>query len=104
MAYSFVLTGGGTGGHVFPALAVASELRDRGHSVLFIGSSEKMEARLVPEAGFDIRFVPTGALNRVNLATRIRSAFRIPAGVLGAWRILRKSRPEAVFSTGGYVT
>src|SRR4051812_22801296 len=104
MAYSFVLTGGGTGGHVFPALAVARVLRDRGHSVLFIGSREKMEARLVPEAGFDIRFVRTGALNRVDLGTRIRSAFRIPAGIADAWRILGSFRPQAVFSTGGYVT
>ncbi len=104
MAYSFVLTGGGTGGHVFPALAVARVLRDRGHSVLFIGSREKMEARLVPEAGFEIRFVRTGALNRVDLPTRIRSAFRIPAGVVDAWRVLKNYRPHAVFSTGGYVT
>ncbi|MFL6451957.1 MAG: undecaprenyldiphospho-muramoylpentapeptide beta-N-acetylglucosaminyltransferase [Bryobacteraceae bacterium] len=104
MAYSFVLTGGGTGGHVFPALAVARVLRDRGHSVLFIGSQQKMEARLVPEAGFEIRFVRTGALNRVDLGTRVRSAFRIPAGVLDAWRILQTFRPQAVFSTGGYVT
>src|SRR3954462_2808294 len=103
MAYSFVLTGGGTGGHVFPALAVARVLRGRGHSVLFIGSREKMEARLVPEAGFEIRFVRTGALNRVNLATRIRSGFRIPAGVRDAWRVLGSFRPQAVFSTGGYV-
>jgi UDP-N-acetylglucosamine--N-acetylmuramyl-(pentapeptide) pyrophosphoryl-undecaprenol N-acetylglucosamine transferase len=104
MAYSFVLTGGGTGGHVFPALAVARVLRERGHSVLFIGSREKMEARLVPEAGFKMRFVRTGALNRVDLGTRIRSAFRIPAGVVDAWRILGNFRPQAVFSTGGYVT
>ncbi|MFL6415414.1 MAG: undecaprenyldiphospho-muramoylpentapeptide beta-N-acetylglucosaminyltransferase [Bryobacteraceae bacterium] len=104
MAYSFVLTGGGTGGHVFPALAVARVLRERGHSVLFLGSREKMEARLVPEAGFEIRFVRTGALNRVDWSTRIRSALRVPAGVLDAWRILGNFRPDAVFSTGGYVT
>ena len=104
MAYSFVLTGGGTGGHVFPALAVARVLRERGHSVLFLGSREKMESRLVPEARFEIRFVRTGALNRVNFRTRIQSAFRIPAGVLDAGRVLRSVRPDAVFSTGGYVT
>lgn len=88
---------------MFPALAVARVLRDRGHSVLFIGSREKMEARLVPEAGFEIRFVRTGALNRVDLLTRIRSAFRIPVGIVDAWCILRAFRPNVVFSTGGYV-
>src|SRR3954447_24983631 len=100
MAYSFVLTGGGTGGHVFPALAVARVLRERGHSVLFLGSREKMEARLVPESGFEIRFVRTGALNRVDWSTRLRTAFRVPAGVLDAWRNLGSFRPDAVFSTG----
>lgn len=89
---------------MFPALAVGRALRERGHSVLFLGSREKMEARLVPEAGFEIQFVRTGALNRVDLATRIRTAFRIPAGVLDAWRVLGRFRPQAVFSTGGYVT
>jgi len=58
----------------------------------------------VPEAGFEIRFVRTGALNRVDFRTRIQSAFRIPAGVLDAGRVLRSVRPDAVFSTGGYVT
>jgi UDP-N-acetylglucosamine--N-acetylmuramyl-(pentapeptide) pyrophosphoryl-undecaprenol N-acetylglucosamine transferase len=103
MDYSFVLTGGGTGGHVFPALAVARVLQARGHKLLFIGTQEGMESRLVPEAGFDIQFVRSGALNRVGLATQIRSAAQLPGGVAAAWSLLRKFRADAVFSMGGYV-
>src|ERR1700683_5360032 len=103
MAHSFVFTGGGTGGHVFPALAVARVLKERGHRLLFIGTQEGMESRLVPDAGFDIQFVRSGGLHRVGLATQIRSAARLPAGIVAAWSLLRKFRAEAVFSTGGYV-
>lgn len=100
----FVFTGGGTGGHVYPALAVATILRERGHRILYIGTRAKMEARLVPEAGFEISFVRSGALNRVSLVTRLRSAVDVPLGVFDAVRHLRRFRPAAVFSTGGFVS
>jgi UDP-N-acetylglucosamine--N-acetylmuramyl-(pentapeptide) pyrophosphoryl-undecaprenol N-acetylglucosamine transferase len=103
MPHSFVLTGGGTGGHVFPALAVARVLQARGHKLLFIGTQEGMEARLVPEAGFDIQFVRSGGLNRVGLATQIRSATQLPIGIAAAYNLLRKFRAAAIFSMGGYV-
>jgi UDP-N-acetylglucosamine--N-acetylmuramyl-(pentapeptide) pyrophosphoryl-undecaprenol N-acetylglucosamine transferase len=103
MAHSFVLTGGGTGGHVFPALAVARVLQARAHKLLFVGTKEGMESRLVPDAGFDIEFVHSGGLNRVGIAKQIRSAAQLPLGIAAAWRILRKFRAEAVFSMGGYV-
>ncbi len=103
MKYSFVLTGGGTGGHIFPALAVAQVLRDRGHRALFIGTREGMEARLVPEAGYEMAFIRSGALNRVGLRRQVQTVFQLPLGVLTASGILRKFRPRAVFSTGGFV-
>jgi UDP-N-acetylglucosamine--N-acetylmuramyl-(pentapeptide) pyrophosphoryl-undecaprenol N-acetylglucosamine transferase len=103
MPYSFVMTGGGTGGHVFPALAVARVLRERGHRLLFIGSQAGMESRLVPESGFDIEFIRTGALKRVGLRRQIHTAAILPASIGAAWRLLRRFRPGAVFSMGGYV-
>lgn len=103
MKHSFVLTGGGTGGHIFPALAVAQVLRDRGHQVLFIGTREGMEARLIPEAGYDMEFIRSGALNRVGLLRRLQTMAQAPLGVLAASGILRKFRPGAVFSMGGFV-
>lgn len=104
MAHSFVLTGGGTGGHVFPALAVARVLKERGHKLLFIGTQEGMESRLVPDAGFDIQFVRIGGLNRVGLSTQLRTLLQLPAGVATALSMLRKFRAEAVFSMGGFVS
>lgn len=97
------MTGGGTGGHVFPALAVARVLRDHGHQLLFIGTQEGMESRLVPEDGFEIAFVRSGGLNRVGLRKQMRTAVQLPGGVATAWSILRRFRPHAVFSTGGFV-
>src|SRR5450631_3420224 len=103
MAYSFVLTGGGTGGHVFPALAVARVLQSRGHRLLFVGTQDGMESRLVPESGFDIEFVRSSGLNRVGLSTQIRTMMQLPGGIAAAWSLLRKFRADAVFSMGGYV-
>ncbi len=100
---AFVLTGGGTGGHVFPALAVARVLEARGHRLLFIGTREGMESRLVPEAGYEMQFIRIGGLNRVGLWKQLRAAVQLPLSVISAWRILRSFRPGAVFSMGGYV-
>ena len=103
MPYSFLLTGGGTGGHVFPALAVASVLRERGHRLLFAGTREGMESRLVPDAGYEMEFIRSGALNRVGLRRQFDTAMRLPAGIAGAAQLLRRFRPHAVFSMGGFV-
>ncbi len=103
MAHSFVLTGGGTGGHVFPALAVARVLQARGHRLLFVGTKEGMESRLVPDAGFDIAYVRSGGLNRVGLMKQMRSAAQLPLGIVAALKILKQFDAEVVFSMGGYV-
>lgn len=103
MAYSFVFTGGGTGGHVFPALAVAEVLREQGHRILYVGTREGMEARIVPEHGYEMAFVPSGKLNRVGLLEKLRTAASLPASVLAARSILKTFGAQAVFSMGGYV-
>ncbi len=104
MPHSFVLTGGGTGGHVFPALAVARVLQSRNHKLLFIGTQEGMESRLVPDAGFDIQFVRIGGLNRVGMSQQFRTMLQLPAAIVAAGGLLRKFRAEAVFSMGGFVS
>jgi UDP-N-acetylglucosamine--N-acetylmuramyl-(pentapeptide) pyrophosphoryl-undecaprenol N-acetylglucosamine transferase len=101
---SFVMAGGGTGGHVIPALAVARELRLRGHSVRFIGTRRGIESQLVPAADFPIDWIEIGGLNRVGLRQMMTSLAELPWSVFEAARILDRARPvTAIFSMGGYV-
>ena len=97
------MAGGGTGGHVIPALAVARELRARGHEPVFVGTRHGMEARLVTAAGFPLEWIDIGGLNRVGLWQRVRTLWRLPLSVWRSWRLLSRFRPGAVFSMGGYV-
>ncbi len=98
----FVMAAGGTGGHVIPALAVAKELRERGHTAVFVGTSRGLESRLAPEAGFELRMLQVGALKQVSWGRRLRTLAELPASLVQAARILRETRPRAVFSMGGY--
>ncbi len=101
---SFVMAGGGTGGHVIPALAVARELRVRGHAIRFIGTRRGIEAKLVPADGFPIDWIEIGGLNRVGFRRMMTSLAELPWSVFEAARLLDRARPvTAVFSMGGYV-
>ncbi|TBH21576.1 UDP-N-acetylglucosamine--N-acetylmuramyl-(pentapeptide) pyrophosphoryl-undecaprenol N-acetylglucosamine transferase [Thermus thermamylovorans] len=95
-----LLTGGGTGGHLFPALAVAGELGRRGHGVFYLGALGGLEARLLPEAGLPHALIPAGKLDRA--AFRPREALGLLRGLWAARRVLREVAPRAVLSTGGY--
>jgi len=100
-----ILAGGGTGGHVIPAIAIAQELRSRyGAEVLFIGTARGLENRLVPAAGFPLQLVKVGALNRVSLATRLKTAFDLPRAVFAARRMLIDFQPDVVIGVGGYAS
>jgi len=103
LSQTFVMTGGGSGGHVLPALAVARELRARGHQVRFIGVERGMEAKLVPAENFPIDWIEIGGLNRVGIKQTLTSLSELPFSVWQAARILDRAAPAAVFSTGGYV-
>jgi UDP-N-acetylglucosamine--N-acetylmuramyl-(pentapeptide) pyrophosphoryl-undecaprenol N-acetylglucosamine transferase len=100
---AFVMTGGGTGGHVMPALAVARELRARGHAVRFIGTRRGLEAKLVPAEGFPIEWIEIGGLQRVGFRRMLVTLAELPFSVWTASRMLDRDRPAAVFSTGGFV-
>jgi UDP-N-acetylglucosamine--N-acetylmuramyl-(pentapeptide) pyrophosphoryl-undecaprenol N-acetylglucosamine transferase len=97
-----ILAGGGTGGHVIPALAIAEELRRGGHLAAFVGTRRGIEMRLVPKAGFPLYLVKIGALNRVSFATRLRTLIDLPLSIFTAMRILRGFRAQAVIGVGGY--
>jgi UDP-N-acetylglucosamine--N-acetylmuramyl-(pentapeptide) pyrophosphoryl-undecaprenol N-acetylglucosamine transferase len=100
---TFVMAGGGSGGHVIPALAVARELRARGHSVRFIGTRRGLEAKLAPAENFPIEWIEIGGLKRVGLRRTLATLAELPSSVWQAARMLDRARPKAVFSTGGYV-
>lgn len=100
---TFVMAGGGTGGHVIPTLAVARELRERGHAVRFVGTRRGIEAKLVPPEGFPIEWIEIGGLKRVGLRRKLKSLVQLPASVWQALRMFDQARPDAVFSTGGFV-
>ena len=100
-----ILAGGGTGGHVIPALAIAHELQKQyGAEILFVGTARGMENRMVPAAGFQLRLVQVGALNKVSFKTRIKTLFDLPRAVWDARRILREFRPDVVIGVGGYAS
>jgi UDP-N-acetylglucosamine--N-acetylmuramyl-(pentapeptide) pyrophosphoryl-undecaprenol N-acetylglucosamine transferase len=100
------ITGGGTGGHVLPALAVVDELRRRGAlaDVIWIGSREGVERRAAEEAGIRFIAIPTGKLRRYLSLRNVTDAARVPLGVLFARRALATFRPNVILSTGGFVS
>jgi UDP-N-acetylglucosamine--N-acetylmuramyl-(pentapeptide) pyrophosphoryl-undecaprenol N-acetylglucosamine transferase len=100
-----LIAGGGTGGHVIPALAIARELRDQHNAeVRFVGTARGLEAKLVPEAGFKLHLVRSGQLKNVSLATRLRTAMDLPLGVIECIQLLRTYAPQVVVGVGGYAS
>jgi len=100
-----ILAGGGTGGHVIPALAIAQELRARySAEIKFIGTARGLETKLVPAAGFELALIEVGALKSVSFATRLSTLWQLPGAVLRSRRILREFRPDVVIGVGGYAS
>jgi UDP-N-acetylglucosamine--N-acetylmuramyl-(pentapeptide) pyrophosphoryl-undecaprenol N-acetylglucosamine transferase len=100
-----ILAGGGTGGHVIPALAIANELKKTyGSEVLFIGTARGIENRLVPAAGYPLKLVRVGALKNVSLMTRARTALDLPRAVWDAAGMLNEFAPDVVIGVGGYAS
>jgi UDP-N-acetylglucosamine--N-acetylmuramyl-(pentapeptide) pyrophosphoryl-undecaprenol N-acetylglucosamine transferase len=99
-----LIMAGGTGGHVFPALAVAKVLRDRGVEVVWLGVPASMESRLVPANGFPIEWVRVRGIRGKGLRAWLMAPLRIANAVLQSMAVLRKVRPRAVLGAGGYVS
>jgi UDP-N-acetylglucosamine--N-acetylmuramyl-(pentapeptide) pyrophosphoryl-undecaprenol N-acetylglucosamine transferase len=95
---------GGTGGHVFPALAVAEALRAQGAEVFWIGTRRGMESRLVPEHGFDMEWVEIAGLRGKGLGAILSGPFRLLGALRQAWTILRRRRPAVILGMGGFVS
>ncbi len=100
-----MICGGGTGGHIYPALSVATALSAMTPDleVLWVGTHGQTEERLVPQAGIRLETIQGGPIVGVPLATRLRNGLRLLWSLGSAWRLLRRFRPQVLFMTGGYV-
>jgi UDP-N-acetylglucosamine--N-acetylmuramyl-(pentapeptide) pyrophosphoryl-undecaprenol N-acetylglucosamine transferase len=104
MARTILIAAGGTGGHLFPGIAVADELRRRDPAtrVVFAGTPRGLESRLVPRAGYELELLPILPLNGVGMARALRGVLALPWGMLRAAALVRRLRPAAVLGVGGY--
>jgi UDP-N-acetylglucosamine--N-acetylmuramyl-(pentapeptide) pyrophosphoryl-undecaprenol N-acetylglucosamine transferase len=104
VAVRVVIAGGGTGGHLYPGIAVAHELRARrpDAEVSFAGTARGIEARVIPREGFELDLLRSSGLKGKSIADRARGAALIPLGLADAWRIVSKRRPQLVIGVGGY--
>src|SRR5437588_5357002 len=101
---SVVIAGGGTGGHLYPGIAVARELLARRPSaqVSFAGTARGIEARVVPREGLSLDVIRSGGIKGKSIAGRARGALLLPLGLVDAWRLLSARRPDLVIGVGGY--
>jgi UDP-N-acetylglucosamine--N-acetylmuramyl-(pentapeptide) pyrophosphoryl-undecaprenol N-acetylglucosamine transferase len=101
-----LIAAGGTGGHIYPGIAVAKEVmrRDADSDVMFVGTARGLETRLVPQAGFKLSLIESAGLKNVSLAARVRGVLLLPKSFLAARRLIREFRPDIVVGAGGYVT
>ena len=98
-----LIMAGGTGGHIFPGLAVAEALRVRGVPVVWLGADGGMETRVVPAHGITLYTVPVGGLRGKGLKTRLFAPLMLARALLSSLSVLRKVKPRSVLSMGGYV-
>jgi UDP-N-acetylglucosamine--N-acetylmuramyl-(pentapeptide) pyrophosphoryl-undecaprenol N-acetylglucosamine transferase len=100
-----VVAGGGTGGHLFPGIAIADEVMRRGEGgVLFVGTSRGIETRAVPAAGYALETLEVSGLKRVGLWATVRGLFRVPLALWRSLAILRRFKPDVVVGVGGYAS
>ena len=100
-----IIAGGGTGGHIFPGLAIADELKRQVQNtrVLFVGTRRGMESDLVPKRGYSVAYIPAAGFKGKNIVARLRAMVKLPLGFIQALRILHSYEPDIVLGTGGYV-
>lgn len=101
---SLVIAGGGTGGHLYPGIAVAHELRRRWPDarISFAGTARGLETRVVPQEGFELDVIRSAGLKGKSITARLRGATLLPVSFLDAWRVLTSRRPDVVVGVGGY--
>jgi UDP-N-acetylglucosamine--N-acetylmuramyl-(pentapeptide) pyrophosphoryl-undecaprenol N-acetylglucosamine transferase len=101
---TLMIAGGGTGGHIYPAIAIAREYvsRDASRKVIFVGTERGLEKTIVPKAGFPLEFINVGGLKGKGGLDLIKNVARLPLGFIDAWRAVGRHKPSVVLGVGGY--
>ncbi len=101
-----LIAAGGTGGHIYPGIAVAQEImrRDANSRVHFVGTARGLETRLVPQAGFELSLIESAGLKNVSLGARVKGLAILPKSFVSARRLMRQFQPDVVVGAGGYVS
>src|SRR5881394_3089989 len=104
MTKKIIIAGGGTGGHIFPAIAIANALReiDKDIDILFVGAKGKMEMEKVPQAGYKIQGLDIAGFNRSSLIKNIGLPFKLVRSFFQVRSIVQQFKPDAVIGVGGY--
>lgn len=106
MTLKAIIAGGGTGGHLFPGVALAEEIttRQKGNEVLFVGTERGLEARVIPELGYPLELIEVRGLKGKGLAARLQGMARIPFALVQSFRILADFEPDVAIGVGGYAS
>jgi len=106
MKHKFIISGGGTGGHIFPAISIANALKKQmpDADILFVGALGRMEMERVPAAGYPIEGLPVSGFDRKNLLRNVKVVWNVLHSMILARRIIRRFRPEVVIGVGGYAS
>lgn len=101
-----IIAGGGTGGHLFPGIAIAEELKRREDTaeVIFVGTEHGIEARIIPREGYPIKFLRAEGVVGLSLSRKLRAAWKMFFSMIDSFRILRTVRPDIVIGVGGYAS
>ena len=104
MIHSVLIMAGGTGGHIFPALAVADVLKNQGINIQWLGNANGMESRLVPEYHYAINFIDIGGLRGKGIKTLLLLPFKLSKALVQTFKVYQKVKPDVVLGMGGFVT
>src|SRR3954464_13028780 len=101
-----IIAGGGTGGHLFPGIAVAREIQRRhaGSKILFVGAEQGIEAKIVPKEGFELRTLPIGGIKGLGIKRQARNLMGMVSAIFKARKILIEFNPAVVIGVGGYAS